>query len=374
MARVSGDVAGQTLLFVAGASPQIVTETVAALLDAGAAVDRVRVLTTAIGRQRIREALWGDQRQWRRLAAAYPVARRCRFSPRDLIVLRDAAGAVLPDVRSLADNTAIADQIVAHVAELTAGGAPPLHASLAGGRKTMGYLLAAAMMLYGRREDRLSHVLVHPPELEGTDFFFKAPGGGGVAEIRRPDGRRVRVATKEIRVELVDLPFLRLRAVRDPAMLRAQSFSALVEDLQEDLDALRRPHLVIDPAAGRIVCSGRAVALPPVRLAIYALLAERRRQGCGRAECAGCERCFVSAAEIAGAFREALRQRLRDMQSVAVSAAWGAPEFRSEISKIRAALRRALRAASDPYEIHRIGARRRLSYGVRIDPAVISAP
>ena len=33
----------------------------------------------------------------------------------------------------------------------------------------MGYLLAPAVMLYGRREDRLSHVLVHPPDLEGTD-------------------------------------------------------------------------------------------------------------------------------------------------------------------------------------------------------------
>ncbi len=37
------------------------------------------------------------------------------------------------------------------------------------GRKTLGYLLAPAMMLYGRREDRLFHVLVHPPDLEGTD-------------------------------------------------------------------------------------------------------------------------------------------------------------------------------------------------------------
>ena len=38
-----------------------------------------------------------------------------------------------------------------------------LHVSIAGGRKTMGFFLGYALSLYGRAQDKLSHVLVSPP-------------------------------------------------------------------------------------------------------------------------------------------------------------------------------------------------------------------
>jgi CRISPR-associated protein (TIGR02584 family) len=209
-------VTGANLVFVAGASPQIITETVSALAVQGTHPSRVFVLTTETGRAVIARELFGRPGHWKRVTREYPTLRDCDFSRHDITVLRDDRGKPLVDVRSPTDSTAAGDQIVDFVAERTRKGRPPLYASIAGGRKTMGYLLAAAMMMYGRREDRLSHVLVHPPELEGTDFFFLPRRPAGMLTYRKPDRRTVRVSAADVRVELADLPFLRLRALTTP--------------------------------------------------------------------------------------------------------------------------------------------------------------
>jgi CRISPR-associated protein (TIGR02584 family) len=133
----------------------LITETVYGLLGESRAATDVYVLTTSTGRRIIEDQLLGRGGQWSRLQREYPGARAFHLSRHNLIVLKDARGALLAGVRSSADNAAAADQIMRYVAEHTGDGRPPLHASIAGGRKTMGYLLAAAMMLYGRPQDRL---------------------------------------------------------------------------------------------------------------------------------------------------------------------------------------------------------------------------
>jgi CRISPR-associated protein (TIGR02584 family) len=311
-------VAERTLIFVAGASPQIITETAYALLDENPPETRIHVLTTRKGRDAISDALLGRGKWWSKFRAEYPKARAFRLDGDSIRLLHDANGDPLDDVRTPEDNKACADQIVDFVKNQTRHGFPPVHASIAGGRKTMGYLLAAAMMLYGRREDRLSHVLVHPPELEGTDFYFPPPRPTNVLTYRRPDGRRVKVKSEDLQVQLAELPFLRLRGVRDPAMLRGASFSRLVNELQADLDALSAPRLAFLPDGGGLVCSGRQVRLSPAQSALYELLARRRRRGCGQADCPGCALCFVPAHEVPGSFRHDLRRILTGRGSHAV--------------------------------------------------------
>ena len=360
------------LLFVAGASPQIITETVYALALAGLTGGDVVVLTTTRGREAILQQLLRRGGAWQRLRREYAKAQAFRFAKHDVIVLEDARGAALADVRSKEDNAAIADQIVHCVAEHTRDGSPPLYASIAGGRKTMGYLLAAAMMLYGRRDDRLSHVLVHPPELEGTDFYFPPRRRAGALTHQRPNGSTVHVAAHEVGVELADLPFLRLRAVRNPEMMRQLPFTKLVEQCQADLDVLAEPRLQILPDRSALVCCEREVELPPLRFAIYELLAERRRDGCRCAGCAGCVRCFVPSSEIGTAFRDQLRARLQGRQSIGAGAKWNEAGFRAERAKINSALRKTLRAASERYEIQVVGGRGARLYGLALVPAQIT--
>jgi len=364
--------ADRNLLLVVGGTPQIIVETVFALLPGHGGSTDVHVVTTTAGQAAIRERLLRRGGPWRGLRRAHPASRRVRFSTAAIRVLRDATGRPLADVRSAADSVAAADQISRRVAELTAAGMPPLHASIAGGRKTMGYLLAAAMMLHGRREDRLSHVLVHPAELEGTDFFFPPRRRAGVVTYRRPDGGAVRVAARDIRIELADLPFPRLRGLGGGATLRDASFSDLVLRLQADLDALAVPRVAVDADRGLLVCADRVVRLSPLRLAIYEQLALRRRRGCGAPACVGCARCFVTAAEIAGPLRGALRDALRRRGSIGVGAGWNERNFRPEVRKINAAIERVLRGASAPYVVRIVGPRNGRLYGLGLLPAAIA--
>ncbi len=85
-----------------------------------------------------------------------------RFDPEDIAELVDADGQPLPDIRNRAENDRAADQIVDLLRNLTSDPDAALHVFIAGGRKTMGYYLGYALSLFGRPQDRLSHVLSLP--------------------------------------------------------------------------------------------------------------------------------------------------------------------------------------------------------------------
>jgi CRISPR-associated protein (TIGR02584 family) len=65
------------------------------------------------------------------------------------------------------------------VRELTADPDCAIHASIAGGRKTMGFYLGYALSLFGRPQDRLSHVLVSSPFESNQNFFYPLPCRNG---------------------------------------------------------------------------------------------------------------------------------------------------------------------------------------------------
>lgn len=131
-------------------------------------------------------------------------------------------GQPLADITGVEADRQYADLCYRLVARHTRAGSPPLVGSLAGGRKTMGAHLMAAFVVYARPEDRLVHVLVHPPSAESDPtFFYPHPGS-------------------EARVHLVDVPFPRLRTV-----LSTSALAGVVReegDLREWLTALH-PHL-----------------------------------------------------------------------------------------------------------------------------------
>lgn len=66
----------------------------------------------------------------------------------------------MDDIISPEDNERAADCITAWIKDAAADDDAALHVSLAGGRKTMGYYVGYALSLFGRAQDRLSHVLV----------------------------------------------------------------------------------------------------------------------------------------------------------------------------------------------------------------------
>lgn len=265
------------LLATVGLAPQVVTETLYALVcqeQPPFVPTEVHVITTADGFERTR--LWlldpsravlarfADEFGVPEVAFALTLAR--------IHVITGQDGASLSDISSNAANNATADFIARLVRELTSDPTSALHVSIAGGRKTMGFLLGSALSLYGRPQDRLSHVLIEPEAFEKHPDFFYPPRVPAVLRDLRDQNRPI--DTRDARITLAEIPFVRLRHGLPQHLLDGNwTYSETVVRAQE---LVRPPQLVVDLKHRRLSCGGCKFTLTPVNFAFYAWLAERR--------------------------------------------------------------------------------------------------
>ncbi len=164
----------RVLLAVLGLSPQVLTETLYALALAGeeGLPHEVHVLTTQVGAQRTLTQLLAPGSGWfHRLTQDYGLP-PIKFEASTVHVLKGALGQELQDIRSAADNALLADQISDLVRAFTQDAHTSLHVSLAGGRKSMAFFAGYALSLWGRPQDRLSHVLVSEPFESSPEFYY----------------------------------------------------------------------------------------------------------------------------------------------------------------------------------------------------------
>lgn len=263
------------LLAVTGLSPQIVTETLYALAVTGNPVwvpTEIRLITTRRGAQEAQRTLLSEDPGWfHRLCADYRLP-AIAFGDNDIHVITGPRGRPLDDILDEADNAVVADFITEQMRTLTADPQTSLHASIAGGRKTMGFYLGYALSLFGRAQDRLSHVLVSPPFDLVPEFFYPAPH---TRFVRDRDGR-TRDAW-EARVHLGDIPFVRLREGLPERILQGRArFSEAVAEAQK---ALPPPALRLDPATRTVTAADKSFLLTPAQFAFYWMMAERGRAG-----------------------------------------------------------------------------------------------
>jgi hypothetical protein len=134
----------------------------------------------------------------------------------------------------------------------------------------MGY----ALSLYGRAQDRLSHVLVSPPFESNHDFYYP-PARPRVLFDR--DNKPIHTA--DARVSLAEIPFVRLRHGLPQALLDGRTgFSEAVAEAQTRLGP---PQIVLDLGRQTLLCAGRPIHLEPAVFAYYAWLARRLKTGAG---------------------------------------------------------------------------------------------
>ena len=342
------------LLAVTGLTPQVVTETLYALMREGpdALPHEVHILTTAEGAERARLALLSDQPGWfHRFIDDFKLA-PIELSADHIHVLRDAKGMPLTDIRSAQDNALAADQIAETVRRFTTDDRTTLHVSLAGGRKTLGFFAGYALGLWGRTQDRLSHVLASEPFESSWDFFYPTPyeriietRGGKLADCAKGE------------VTLADIPFVRLRHGLPQALLEGRaSFAEAVAAAQGHVGP---PRLVIDIGAQRIEAGGQVVTLPPAELAFLAWFARRAQAGLeglpspsdGAPSELYAQAYLAEYRRIRGVMAddERTRQRYRD--------GMGKADFEERKSKLKRLLCASLGAAARPYLIEGAGRR-----------------
>jgi CRISPR-associated protein (TIGR02584 family) len=232
------------LLAVTGMSPQVVTETLFALVAQREFIpSEIHIMTTELGKNRVIADLLDEQSgQFHAFCREYQLIGRIRFNIDCVHVIKNNEGVALPDIRTPEENECAANQILAFVRDWCAQENTCIHASIAGGRKSMGFYLGYALSLFAREQDSASHVLVSSP-FEGLSKFFFPPVNN--TKIVLPDGSIVE--SKNALVMLADVPIVKLRAGL-PAKMRNSSnhisYSEAVQIAQRNIP--RHVHLCFD--------------------------------------------------------------------------------------------------------------------------------
>ena len=274
------------LLCVAGMTPQIITETLWALTqEQQIRVDEIRVITTLAGRNKVLKELL-DPAQGKFFAFCRDfgiVPGSIKFDETTIALLRLPDGSQLEDIRTATDNEHAANQICEIVYALTRNPQTKLHASVAGGRKTMSIYLTTAMQLFGRVPDRLSHVLVSEEFETHREFYYKPPVACELEISNRLTGETRRLSTAQAEIHLADIPFIRLRGVlSDWIGDGGRSYSALVRRAQSDLDVLESVHdLHLGLRERTVRVADRSAKLAEREFFFYLLFAYLRKQGRG---------------------------------------------------------------------------------------------
>lgn len=360
------------LLAVTGLSPQVVTETLYALAVGQATPwipDEIHLITTGHGAEQARLNLLSSRPGWfHRIIRDYGLP-AIRFGEEYIHPIHDRNGRVLNDIRNPEDNEVAADFITDRVRELTRDNGTTVYASIAGGRKTMGFYLGYAMSLYGRPQDRLSHVLVDTPFEGLPQFYYPTPYEAVIHTTQ--DGKQKTLDARDAKVTLADIPFVRLREGMPARLLDGRSsFSESVAAAQR---ALQPAQLVIDIVGGQIQAGGVEILMSPADLAFYLMLARRAKNGDGplRYTDDGLAQHYLDEyALIVGrhsglmehAERRFLKAELEDVK------AW----FEERMSKCKRALVSGLdAAAARPYLFQKYGPRGSTRYGLALPPEAI---
>ena len=198
------------LLAVTGMSPAVITETLYGIAAKnGQWPKKILAITTTDGK----EALTRDLIEAKHLEKLCAEIQKppVDFSDHNILVVPDANGNPAKDTRTPEDHEMLADFIMTTVRNETAKSDTRIHASIAGGRKTMTFYLGYAMSLFGRPCDELSHVLVGEDSAQFEQcrkFFYPTQDDHIIYDIH--DNK---LNAKEASIQLADIPFIRQRAM-----------------------------------------------------------------------------------------------------------------------------------------------------------------
>lgn len=262
------------LVAVVGQTPAIVLETLWALeKQQSVCVDEIRVITTARGAESIMQELLGPDGAFARYCADYEIPPgRIAFSSGQIYLLKGGDGNPLQDIRNSEDNRSAADTIFHLIRSWCRRPEEILYCSVAGGRKTMGNYLAMSLMICGRSQDRLTHVLVSPDFEGGVEGFYYPPPTETFYRRRTRHGEPPRppLSSFDAHVELAEIPFPRLRDLLGGDLPLDEGFTAAVAYSQHILNYLQAPPLlVLHMDRGLVTLGELSFHLPRQLAAVY---------------------------------------------------------------------------------------------------------
>ncbi len=372
----------EIIIFVAGTTPQIITETLYGLMvgqKPPVIPEEIYLLTTTRGKEKAQKELV----EGKRLAAFFkefglpPVS----LDESSFILLTDRSGQSLDDIWRAEQNEAVGDLIADFIRKKAGDPASRLHCSLAGGRKTMSFYLGSAFQLFGRPWDKLYHVLVSPEFESHPDFFYK-PKKNRVLSVTDSKGKITqRLHTKDARIDLAEIPFLSLRG---KLSLNGKSYRELIAESQRELNAatIQLP-LRIDFRDHLIQVGSQIIEMVPMQLMIYSAFLRQKMNRCrypNRDSCLECTDCFPVLVDLSS--RQALEEMAEDYRKIYGPKSGRIEEFlrqwpegmeieslRQQISKINRTLKEGLEDETllPFYSVAAVGKHGSKRHGVRVE-------
>jgi CRISPR-associated protein (TIGR02584 family) len=253
------------LISVTGLSPQVLTETLYGLAVANPSPfipTEIHLVTTVEGAHRAElDLLHPDNGKFKALCHEYDLP-SMTFDSSNIHIITDKDGRNMEDIRTPAENEAAADFITQTLSSLTRDQEAAIHVSIAGGRKTMGYYLGYALSLFGRQQDRLSHVLVSEGYEGHPDFFYPTKKSSVIyTRDKRP------LETDKAEISLAEIPFIRIREDIPQRLLDGEAGFSETINLALKID--EKPSLLIDLVSKSIFANDVMVKLDEVDLAFY---------------------------------------------------------------------------------------------------------
>jgi CRISPR-associated protein (TIGR02584 family) len=363
----------RVLLAVTGLSPQVVTETLYVLArdrESNWVPTEIHLLTTAQGAKHAhRNLLFPDPGWFHRLCRDYGLE-GIAFDAQHIHVLQGADGQAISDIRTREDNERAADLIAETVRALTTDEGCALHLSIAGGRKTMGFYAGYALSLFGRVQDRLSHVLVSPPFESHPQFYYPTPYERVIHAL---DKQQMALDCRNAEVTLANIPFVRLRDGLPERLISGRARFSEVVEAANRIHA--EPKLVLDVPNRQAWADGERLPLGPTEFAVLLWIAEHA--GRDDPELDWCDAC--AADEFLGVAKRVMNPEGGDYERLEQALAWRRASrkdlgdyFEPQKSRINGTLQTALgKAAAVRYEIRRTGPKGASRYFLPLAPDVI---
>ncbi|PIE66297.1 MAG: TIGR02584 family CRISPR-associated protein [Desulfobacterales bacterium] len=258
----------RVLLAPCGLYPQVITETLYCLYQRGRLIDEIHIITTSPGKEMVLNKMLAEgQGMFFRFCEEYGInSEEIVFSATNIHVPKNEEGKELTDIFSKEDNEKLLALTTDLVCRLTSNEENDIYFLVAGGRKTMSSCLTLAVQLYGRRQDRLFHILVSP-EFESNSEFWYPPVQARMLMVRDTDGRYYEKSTANAKLYLVPIPFVSLRAKLPQELFQTSQLPGTLIASQTDQ---KKRLLEIDLATSVICYGGVELDMHPARLALYA--------------------------------------------------------------------------------------------------------
>jgi len=362
------------LLAVTGLSPQVITETLYALHQNNREVDIIHVITTRDGKERIyADLLAGKSGYYFKYLEEYGIEpSHIDFGPNNVHVIIDEHGNEIADIVRESDNEHLIKECLELTFLLTSDPENCVLFSVAGGRKTMTSCLTLAAQMYGRKQDRLYHVLVSP-EFESSREFFYPPKQSRSVELRDKNGQPFFKETRYAEVNLIHIPFVSIRQQLSPDLLKEPKDPAT---LMLSLIKEEEYRLTINLISSKVTYKTIELDLMPARMALYTFFALQKKNCSKEVDtCSNCTDCFLDIRsvyekqdQITDLYRKISGTRPLDEMSDTGIINLNADNFNMYKGKIK----QDLLGRFGPYalkdlEISSAGSRPHTRYGIRMD-------